>query len=922
MTLHGLRTALTVTTVLALVGSTHAIDLVQPDRSPRTVSESVFFQENPRAISYRTSAGVITSLYGPDLASGGTPEENAAWFMLRHSEMFAADFADLKPRSPLEDARPTQGLMPDPNTGRFRFTLVYFAQERSGIPVFRGEARLLARNEPGHPIVLVRSALRDVRGFKLEDGYAQRLVPQARMHEATLLAGPDFVNFSASRLVIWAGVDNQQVAPRLAFEFSADNARFGTPQYAERLFLVDALSGELLHHESLVHQVDVSGVARGNTTNSYRADLCDPEVPTGLPYLNVTLGTTTVTADASGAFTIPTSGPGPYTLSASVIGRYFRVTDAATPVEALTINVGTNEPADFLFNAANTTEFRRAEMNAYVYINQSRDLVLAANPSYPTIAGQLNFNVFVNESGSCNAFYNANTVHFFRSGGGCANMTIPTVVAHEYGHHLVATGGSGQGAYGEGMGDTLGVLLSDDPISGAGYNLNCATGGRSAVNNINYPCSGAIHTCGTLLSGCVWNTRNAMVSAGVANYRSVLSAITINSVLLHTGTTITPEITADFLTLDDDDANIFNGTPHYSSIATGFTSHNMPPPAGVDPIGIVFPDGRPELLSASQTTPIRVMLRRNTLDSRPGTATLSYLTGSLPTTVPLMETSPNEYTGALPSAPCGTPVAYWITAFSSDGAEFTAPPNAPASTFTAVSATSVTRVFADECEGDSGWRLSEPSDNATAGRWVRGDPVGSTSQADFDHTPGAGVNCYYTGAGTADVDGGRTTLVSPTFSLANILSPKISYWRWYSNNLPPSPGQDTLVVELSNDDGATWSPVETVGTSPREARGGWIQHEFSPAAILTPGPQMKIRFIASDLGADSTVEAAIDDLLVQGYTCPDCPTDWNHDGVNNTADFYAFLIDFFAGNADFDNSGQTNTQDFFAFVDAFVDACD
>jgi hypothetical protein len=34
---------------------------------------------------------------------------------------------------------------------------VYFAQEKDGIPVFRGEVRLLTRNEPGFPVVLVTS---------------------------------------------------------------------------------------------------------------------------------------------------------------------------------------------------------------------------------------------------------------------------------------------------------------------------------------------------------------------------------------------------------------------------------------------------------------------------------------------------------------------------------------------------------------------------------------------------------------------------------------------------------------------------------------------------------------------------------------------------------------------------------------------
>lgn len=72
------------------------------------------------------------------------------------------------------------------------------------------------------------------------------------------------------------------------------------------------------------------------------------------------------------------------------------------------------------------------------------------------------------------------------------------------------------------------------------------------------------------MSGCVWDLRNQLLSTHPATYRDILSSLTINSILLHTGTAINPAITIDFLTLDDDDANINNGTPHYAQIAAAF----------------------------------------------------------------------------------------------------------------------------------------------------------------------------------------------------------------------------------------------------------------------------------------------------------------------------------------------------------------
>lgn len=55
--------------------------------------------------------------------------------------------------------------------------------------------------------------------------------------------------------------------------------------------------------------------------------------------------------------------------------------------------------------------------------------------------------------------------------------------------------------------------------------------------------------------------------------------------------------------------------------------------------------------------------------------------------------------------------------------------------------------------------------------------------------------------------------------------------------------------------------------------------------------------------------------------CPNCPADFNGDGVGNARDFFDFLGAFFSGHADFNRSGATNTQDFFDFLTAFFAGC-
>ena len=68
-----------------------------------------------------------------------------------------------------------------------------------------------------------------------------------------------------------------------------------------------------------------------------------------------------------------------------------------------------------------------------------------------------------------------------------------------------------------------------------------------------------------------------------------------------------------------------------------------------------------------------------------------------------------------------------------------------------------------------------------AGAWELVDPIGTNSQPEDDHTPTPGVQCWVTGQ-VGDVDGGRTTLWSPSLDLTALSNPYMSYWRWFSNN--------------------------------------------------------------------------------------------------------------------------------------------
>jgi hypothetical protein len=190
------------------------------------------------------------------------------------------------------------------------------------------------------------------------------------------------------------------------------------------------------------------------------------------------------------------------------------------------------------------------------------------------VATQTGFPLYVNGSSMCYSSYNGTAIYLNRASGGCANTAFSSVVHHEYGHHLVQCGGSGQGAYGEGMGDSVALLIADDPVFAYGLEGDCGAGVRDADNTLQYPCAGANEYCGQLLSGCVWSTRNELFQTDPATYLQTLAKLTVNSILLHGPTgTITPAIYIDFIALDD----AYYSGAHEAEIAAGFAAHNMVP---------------------------------------------------------------------------------------------------------------------------------------------------------------------------------------------------------------------------------------------------------------------------------------------------------------------------------------------------------
>jgi len=170
-------------------------------------------------------------------------------------------------------------------------------------------------------------------------------------------------------------------------------------------------------------------------------------------------------------------------------------------------------------------------------------------------------------------------------------------------------------------------------------------------------------------------------------------------------------------------------------------------------------------------------------------------------------------------------------------------------------------------ESDQGWTVGDLGDNATTGVWERCDPQATVAQPEDDHTPDPGVNAYITqcaagsGQGSYDVDGGKTTLLSPDFDLSDEPNAYVRYYRWYSNDTGASPETDDWVVDVSADAGSTWVNLETLSSSDRTWR--MVERNLEDYIALTS--QVKFRFIARDDDPGSIVEAGVDDFSIVVY---------------------------------------------------------
>jgi murein tripeptide amidase MpaA len=333
----------------------------------------------------------------------------------------------------------------------------------------------------------------------------------------------------------------------------------------------------------------------------------------------------------------------------------------------------------------------------------------------------------------------------------------------------------------------------------------------------------------------------------------------------------------------------------------------------------------PAWASTTIPTPLTLQVRDGSQALDPSSVTLFSRTfpQSTFTPVPLVAGLPTFYPASIPPAPCGKHTEFYFEARSTSGALVRYPPSG----LLALRSAEPYSAFADSFESDTGWTFGLPSDTASSGIWARGVPAQATRQ------PAGGASgptsaCLFTGltAAAGDVDGGSTSATSPLWNSKPLegmvaLDAQLTYFRWYGTNQTSGTFVDSFRLLASPDAGASWSTLETRSTQAQ----AWTRVSIPFASLPRLSTQTQLRVVATDAGADNTIEAGFDDVELTLRVCrrsadlDDGSASGIPDGGVSIDDLLYFLAQFEAGDliTDYSNDDGVTIDDLLLYLQVF-----
>lgn len=628
---------------------------------------------------------------------------------------------------------------------------------------------------------------------------------------------------------------------------------------------IDAATGAEVKRESLVHYCGAEpqgGSPLSGTVTGWISPKTGGVNPVGnppqlLPMPGVLVSVSGVGqayTDKNGNFSIPYSGTTAVNATISLVAgeRWNPLTDATgTPIESQNVSLTPGVPANIVFNPTKA-EFTTAQANAVKYAWEIWNYVKTVVPTMTQIDPPVRIQVNINSS--CNAYYTAGSINFYRQAGSCYNTAAASVVAHEYGHGIDdRNGGIGSTPRtpSEGMADVCSIYLIDDPVVGRDFQLS---GGvvRDARNTLTHPLTGstqAVHTFGQPYMGYSWD----LLTEARTTYGPVLG-YQIAELAMFESILANPRDMLDYIlqayVVDDDDSNLNNGTPHIDVLSKAAWKRHF-----IRPVfhNLEFTHAKvADAATWAANTPITVGVSAKMggvtqvdLYFDPGTGTFQNLA--------MTNTSGTTWSANTPAVAAGRVARYYFEAQGSLGNRYRWPAENNASFPIAIGQRGV--VLSEGFEAGAGG-FTASNGTATPG-WVRHTPIGRN----YDPASAAGGTFVFgVNRSATDERTGTTSatvsLSTPALNLTGRFGTRLRYRSWLTAN---STTTGTVLVN-----GASVQTRTALGEQ------DWTWQDLDISAQADNRASVVIRFDNQHTGSDGVGGFTIDDVEV--YTlnsvCP------------------------------------------------------
>lgn len=221
-----------------------------------------------------------------------------------------------------------------------------------------------------------------------------------------------------------------------------------------------------------------------------------------------------------------------------------------------------------------------------VYVNLNKIIATAKQYVSATwfnqpLQANVNRDSYLGSPAHCNAWWDGKTINFLTSGDykniTCANTGLISDVAfHEWGHGLDSnTGGIADGALSEGFGDALSMYMNNDPVIGVEFRPIDHKPVRDLKVKKVFPKDvvNEVHTDGQIIGSTWFDLYTGLQKKlGAAKAKDLMGKFLFKGIYEYAKMS---DVYSATVALDDNNANLADGTPNLCVINKAFEEHGL-----------------------------------------------------------------------------------------------------------------------------------------------------------------------------------------------------------------------------------------------------------------------------------------------------------------------------------------------------------